>query len=143
MNRIEIRATDHPNMSIFRVTFEQVFAKREERRIGQAIVLEDNDARRLIKNPIEPFGNVTSQTDVGFGKSPEDFAWPINTFDNCACRCASLAIRFYFGSRTIRYYEKVPRPRCANCGKNFRRLLRPIENNEGNRSAECTSHRRV
>ena len=47
MNRIEIRATDHPNMSIFRVTFEQFFTEREEAGIGQAIVFQNDRSSRF------------------------------------------------------------------------------------------------
>ena len=80
--RIEIGSADRGDMSIFGVTFEQFFTKREKAWIGQTIILQDDRAFRLIEDPIESLRHVSPQTNIFVGVSAKDLTRPIHSFDD-------------------------------------------------------------
>src|SRR5260370_19790017 len=61
---IEIRAADHRDLSIFRVTVQQFLAERKEAWMGKTVVLEDNRPLHLTEDPIQTFGNISSKAAV-------------------------------------------------------------------------------
>ena len=128
MDRIEISPANHPNKSIFGVTFEQLFAERKERRLGQTIIFQNDRAFGLTKNPIQTCGNIAPKPDVAVGKSSQHLAWPVDSLDHSAGGGALCDIAVDSGTRTIGNDEKLRRARGADGCKNFRRPLGSIEN---------------
>src|SRR5580704_5732846 len=102
--------------------------------MGQAVVFQNNGAISLGEEPVDSFGHISPQTEILLGEPAMYFAGPIDATDNRARGCTSCGVRLNMRPRSISNDKQLWRARRADGRENLHGLLRPIENDEGNRS---------
>src|SRR5271157_3789527 len=89
---LEVVSGNHHDALVVSEPLEQLLAVGEERRVGDAIVLQNDRLLDLLKHPIDPGRDATGTPEVDRGILALHLARPVDLLRNCASGCARFCL---------------------------------------------------
>jgi hypothetical protein len=127
----KIAASDRADPSIILVPIQQLLAESEKRRMRDAVVFEYDRPVYLFENPVKAGRDPSPDAKVDIRKVGADIAGPVDPLDQHTHVGTSFHVIRPIGTWTVSDHEELPRPRRRDRGQNRPRMLRSVEDDEG------------
>src|SRR5258708_4027862 len=136
----ELAPGDVHDALVICVAAQELLAVREEARVREAIVLQDDRRLHLVEDPIEPGWYPELETEVLARVLSTDLPVPIDILDHRPGRFGVAGLLSVAGARSVGDQEQLPRTCTANSIEDLGRPLRPPEEDQRDRRLQRLTH---